>query len=772
MNNMEFHYVGKSVARLDAMEKVTGRAVYSVDVDLPGILHGAVLRSSKPHARILDIDVSEARSMPGVRVVVTGKDVPYNHGMMIRDQPFLAIDRVRYVGEPVAAVAAETEAAAQTAVSRIRVRYEDLPPVFDPRDAIAPGAPILHERLAEYPRSPHYEVVPGTNICVIRTLSRGDVEAGFAESDEIFEDEFYSHAVAHTPMEVHAAVAQYSPVNGEFVVWSATDAPHRRVKEIAEAMSIPQNKVRFLTVFSGGGFGGKGSPVAEVLAVALARFADGRPVKVVFSREEELSSAQTRHAAYLKLKTGVKRDGTLIARSADLLWDKGAYASKGPDVAYRGALTIFGPYRIPHLKLLTRLAYTNKQIAGAYRGYGTSQVAFACESQMDIIARRLGIDPLEIRLKNGYVEGDRFINGQSLVTVGLRECLERAGREIAWGTPKPSSCGPKKIGRGMAAIIKGTATPSISQVLILVNQDGSITVFTGAVEIGAGQKTVLAQIAADAIGADLNSISVPNCDTRSTPFDYGTTSSRVTFHNGNALRIAGDNVRKRILEIAGEILKTDPARLRLSRGKIYEDGVEKSSLQEVVSRKFERGGMIVQEGSYTPADSALLKADPPLQGISAIFWVFAAHAVEVEVDTETGMVKVLKVAAAHDVGRAINPMLCEQQIEGGVLMGLSNALLEEFKMENGRVLNNTLADYKIATSMDLPEIVPIIVETTHPEGPMGAKGIGEPAGSPVAPAIANAVFDAIGVRIKDLPITPEKILAGLRQQSTASLKPQ
>jgi len=762
---MEHQYVGKPVPRLDALEKVTGRAIYSVDVDLPGMLHGAILRSPRPHARILDIDLSEARSMPGVRVVVTGKDVPYTHGMMIMDQPFLAIDRVRYVGEPVAAVAAETQAAAQLALSRIRVRYEDLPAVFDPREAIAPGAPILHERMAEYRRSPVYQVVPGTNICVIRTFSRGDVEAGFADSDEIFEDEFYSHAVSHTPMEVHAAVAQYSPAGGEFVVWSATDAPHRRVKEIAEAMSIPMNKVRFLAAYSGGGFGAKGSPVAEVLAVALARFADGRPVKVVFSREEELSAAQTRHAAYLKLKTGVKRDGTLIARSADLLWDKGAYASKGPDVAYRGALTIFGPYRIPHLHLQTRLVYTNKQIAGAYRGYGTSQVAFACESQIDIIARRLGMDPLEFRLKNGYVEGDRFINGQTLVSVGLQECLERAGREIGWRTPNPSPSGPKKVGRGMAAIIKGTATPSISQVLILVNQDGSITVFTGAVEIGAGEKTVLAQIAADAIGADMDSIAIPNVDTRSTPFDYGTTSSRVTFHNGNAVRIAGEKVRKKILEIAGEILKTDSGRLTLSRGRIYEDGVEKSSLKEVVSRKFERGGMIVQEGSYTTADSTLLKADPPNQAMSAVFWVFAAHAVEVEVDTETGMVKVLKVAAAHDVGRAINPRLCEQQIEGAVIMGLSNALLEEFKMEDGRVLNNNLSDYKIATINDVPSIVPIIVESNHPEGPMGAKGIGEPAGSPVAPAIANAVFDAIGVRIKDLPITPEKILAGLRQQS-------
>ncbi|MEW6334769.1 MAG: molybdopterin cofactor-binding domain-containing protein [Thermodesulfobacteriota bacterium] len=764
---MGTRYIGKSIPRLDGVDKVTGQAVYSVDVELPDMLHAAVLRSTRPHARIVELDVTGARTSPGVRAVVTGKDFPYTHGGMIQDQPFIAIDRVRYVGEVVAAVAAETERAAQAAVARIRVRYEDLPAVFDPKDAVADGAPLLHEGMDGYPRSPLYECIPGTNVCTIRTFAAGDVQAGFAGSDEVFDDEFYIHAVAHTPMETHAAAARRSPADGSYTVWSASDGPHRRGRELADALGLPVNKIQILSTYSGGGFGGKGTLVTEAIVVALAAFTGGRPVKMIFSREEELSASQTRHAAYMRLRTGVKRDGTLVARSADLLWDKGAYASKGPDVTYRGAMTIFGPYRIPNLEVRSRLVYTNKQIAGAYRGYGVTQVTWACEVQMDIIARRLGIDPVALRLKNCYVEDDRFINGQVMKGVGLTETLERAGKEIGWGEALPPASGPMRRGRGIAATLKGTATPTESQCLIIVTVDGSVTLLTSAVEVGAGQHTAMAQIAGETIGVDPSTVRVPNSDTLRTPYDFGTTSSRVTFHNGNAIRRAGAKARRRILEIAGEVLKIDPNRLSLADGRIIEEGVgECSGLREVLAQKFPRGGMIVEAGSYSPAGSELLQAGPGMpQGLSSAFWMFATHAVEVEVDTETGVVKVVKVAAAHDVGRAINPQLCEQQIEGSVVMGISNTLMEEFKLDGGRVLNNTLADYKMATMMDLPEIIPIIVEAGHPEGPFGAKGVGEPAAAPAAPAIANAVFDAIGVRIKDLPITPEKIRAALKERT-------
>ncbi|MBW2307786.1 MAG: molybdopterin-dependent oxidoreductase [Deltaproteobacteria bacterium] len=404
-------------------------------------------------------------------------------------------------------------------------------------------------------------------------------------------------------------------------------------------------------------------------------------------------------------------------------------------------------------------------MSGAYRGFGTTQVTWACEVQMDIIAEKLGMDPLEIRLKNGYIEGDNYINGQVLQGVGLMETLEKSSREINWGQAKPRSAGATIRGRGIATMIKGTNTPTNSYCFIKVNEDASITVLSSVVEIGSGQKTVLAQIAAEAIGVPLESISITNPDTHITPYDFGQTSSRTTYHMGNAIRDASRDVHKKLLEIAGNILKTDPSRLSISDGKVFEEGVgELITLKALLAEKFGgKGGAILGEGHFTPANSHLLDASPGLKGMSSIFWMFATHAAEVEVDTETGVVKVLKIVAAHDVGRAINPLGCEQQIEGAVVMGISNALFEEFMMEKGRILNDTLADYKLATMMDIPEIVPILVETYDQEGPFGAKGVGEPAVAPTAPAIANAIFDAVGVRIKELPITPEKVLAALKE---------
>jgi carbon-monoxide dehydrogenase large subunit len=683
---------------------------------------------------------------------------------MIKDQPFLAVDRVRYVGEPVGVVAAETELRAQEAAERVRVTYEELAAVFDPREALKGGAPVLHPDLGNYWRSSLYEVVPGTNVCLTRRVVLGDTERGFSEADEVFEHEFYIHAVAHSPMETHGAVAQYFPPRDEYILWSATDRPYRLLRELAHALGVSSNQIRFISTYTGGGFGGKGAMVAEVLAVALAKFTKGRPVKVVFSREEELTASQTRHAAFMKLKTGVKRDGTFTARKADVIWDNGAYSSLGPDVAFRGVLTILGPYRIPHMEILSRLVYTNKEIGGAYRGFGTTQVTWACEVQMDMIAERLGIDPLELRLKNGYVDGDLYINGQILRTVGLKETLEKTAQEIGWGQPKPAPRGSRFRGKGMATMLKPTVTPTDSYCFIRVNHDASIVILSGAPEVGGGQKTVMAQMAADVIGIPFSSIVIPNPDTHYTPYDMAVASSRTTYHMGNAIRQAGQEVRRRILESAGRILETDPSRLNLREGKILDErGKELMTLQQLLSKTFgPRGGTILGEGHYSTAKSPLLAASPGRESFSSIFWMFATHAAEVEVDIETGVVKVLKIVAAHDVGRAIHPALCEQQIEGAVVMGLSNTLFEEFKMEKGQILNDTLADYKLATTLDIPQIVPILVETHHQEGPFGAKGVGEPAAAPTAPAIANAIFDAVGVRIKDLPITPEKVLLGLK----------
>jgi CO/xanthine dehydrogenase Mo-binding subunit len=769
MSEMETQYVGKWISRVDGYDKVTGHAVYGFDVDFPGMLFGEALRSPFAHAKIMEIDVSEARRSPGVKAIVTGKDFPFTFGGSLRDQPFLAIDRVRYVGEPVAAVAAETEIAAQEALEKIRVRYEELPAVFDPRAALKEGAPLIHPSLEQYPRSGH-DIVPGTNICTIRTYRLGDTEAGFAEADEVFEDEFNVHAVSHATMEPHTAVAQYFPSGGDYTIWSSTDRPYIVARELVEALSISPNHIRYIVPYVGGSFGGKNNLIAEAIAIALANFAKGRPVKVVFSREEELTATRTRVAAFMKLKTGVTRDGTFTARKAEIIWDSGAYVANASGVAIRGSYTIFGPYRIPNLELISRLVYTNKQISGSYRGFGTTQVTWACESQMDMIAHKLGIDPLEIRLKNGYVEGDHYINGQVLHGVGLKETLEKASLEIGWGETKQQPYMNKRRGKGIAAMLKGTPTPTNSCCFIKVNQDANVTVICSTPETGGGQKTIISQIAADTIGVPLASITVTDTDTSITPYNNAVAGSRTTFHMGNAVLMAGQQVCRKILELAGNILKTEPSRLSLLEGKIFEEGVgERITLKALMAKKFGKTGMdILGEAYYSPSGSTLLAANPDLKGLdgqmSSIFWMFATHAAEVEVDIETGVVKVLKVAAAHDVGRAINPIGCEQQIEGSVLMGLSNALFEEFKMEKGQILNDSLADYKLATFLDLPEIIPILIEVGHKEGPFGAKGIGEPAAAATAPAIANAIFNAVGIRIKDLPITPEKVLAALREK--------
>ena len=768
MAEIRTHYVGGRISRVDALEKVTGHAVYGFDIDLPGMLHGATLRSPLPHARIVGIDVSEAVKAPGVLAVVTGKDFPVTFGSRIKDQPLLAIDRVRYVGEPVAAVAAETEARALEALEKIRVKYDALPAVFDPREALKEEAPRVHPDLAAYPRVGN-DLVPGTNICTLRTYRLGDVEAGFAEADEIFEDEFSAHAVSHATMEPHCAVAQYFAPDGHTTLWSSTDRPYLVLRDLAEALAVPTNRIRVIVPYVGGAFGGKNTLMAEAVAVALSRFTNGRPVKVVFSREEALSATRIRLGAFMRLKTGVKRDGTFTARRADIVWDSGAYLCGKQGVAIRGAYTIFGPYRIPNIELISHLVYTNKEVSGSYRGYGTTQVTWACESQMGIIARKLGIDPLEIRLKNAYVDGDRYINGQVLHGVGLKESLLKASQEIGWTDRAQQPSATKRRGKGMAVTLKGTITPTGSCCFVRVSQDATATVICTVPETGGGQRTVLTQMAADILGLPLDSITVTHPDTSVTPYNDAVGSSRTTFHMGNVLMKACLHVRGKILALAGEILHTDPSRLSLAEGNVVEQGVgNRMTVKALLTEKYGPFMDITGEAYYDPADSPLLAANPGLKGwdskMSSIFWMFATHAVEVEVDTETGVVKILKVAAAHDVGRAINPVGCEQQIEGSVIMGLSNTLFEEFKMEKGRILNDTFADYKLATILDMPRIVPIIVESHHKEAPFGAKGVGEPAAACTAPAIASAIFDAVGIRINDLPLTPEKVLAALKEK--------
>jgi CO/xanthine dehydrogenase Mo-binding subunit len=754
-------YVGKRVRRTDAADKVTGRAVFGSDVGAPGMLQGAVRRSPHAHARVLSIDTRRAAAAPGVRVVVAGRDFPFTFGASIQDQPFLALDRVRYVGEPVAAVAAETELQAQEACDLIEVEYEELPAVLDPRAALADDAPLIHPGLHAYRRGRH-EIVPDSNICTVARYAHGDVAGALAAADFVFEDEFSAHGVGHAALETHAAVVQFDPGTGGYTLWVSSDRPFQLRAELALALGLPSSRVRVLVGQVGGSFGGKNTLVAEAPAVVLARFAGGRPVRVALSREEDLTASQMRMPAIIRLTTGVRRDGTLLARRADLLWDGGAYASNAVGIALRGPKAVFGPYRIPHIEFVSRMVYTNKQITGSYRGYGTTQAAWACESQMDIIARRLGIDPVAIRLRNAYGEGDPWHNGQILHGLNVVETLRRASAEIGWGTEPGAGAPHLRRGRGIATMIKETATPTSSNVVVKLEQDGQVSVLCAAPEIGAGQATVLAQMAADAVGVALEAVSLPATDTATSPYNGPVASSRTTFHMGHAIGRAGSEVRRRALALAAEALGTEADGLDLRDGVVFEGIARRTTLREVLGSFAAEGCSIIAEARYSSAGSPLLKAEPETEWGSSIFHMIATQAVEVEVDTETGVLRVLRVAAAADVGRAVNPTACEQQVEGGVIMGLSNTLFEEFCWEGGRIVNDGFADYKIATMQDTPEIIPILVESAHPDAPFGAKGIGEPAAAATAPAIANALYDAVGVRIYDLPITPAKILEALR----------
>ncbi|NQV06236.1 xanthine dehydrogenase family protein molybdopterin-binding subunit [bacterium] len=749
--------VGRSVPRVDGYEKVTGAHVYGVDIQIAGMLHGAVVRSPHAHARIVSIDTAAAAQAPGVEVIVTGRDFPFLFGGACQDQPYLAIDRVRYIGEPVVAIAARTEAEAQEAVDLVTVEYEELPAVFDMMEALDENAPLVHPDMDTYVKGGHV-IVPHTNINTLWTFQCGDVEAGFAEADHIFEHEFSAHAISPAALEPHVSVAKYDPVTGGYTLWLPTDRPFQMRGELTSSLGVTSDKVRIIVTGVGGSFGGKNTLISETISVALARHSGGRPVRVEFTREEDLVASTTRVPAVMRLKTGVTNDGMLTARTAEIVWDSGAYTANTPGVAIRGSSTIVGPYRVPNVSIESRQVYTNRAITGSYRGYGTTQVTWACESQMDIMAAELGIDPVSFRLRNAYEEGDPYINEQIMHGVGLHESLKRSAEEIGWGEVDRAPAPHLRRGKGIATMIKPTATPTSSNAVIKVEHDGRVTVLVAAPEIGAGQSTVLAQMAADSIGVPLDSIVIPGTDTAFTPFNGPVASSRTTYHVGNAIMLAGAEVREKILRAAGEIMELEPVSLDLMDGVIYHDGERITTVADMLgSFGFLDGYSITAEARYSPKGSPLLKAPGPYEWMSSIFWMFATHAVEVEVDIETGQVRVVKVAAAQDVGRAIHPLGCEQQIEGGVMMGISNGLFEQYKGSGGKIANSSFADYKLATMPDLPEIVPIIVESEHSEAPYGAKGVGEPGAAPTAAAIANALYDAVGIRLMDTPLTAESI---------------
>lgn len=770
MSNKErkLESIGQSPVRLDAREKVTGRTLYAVDLKMAGMLYAKVLRSPHPHARILHIDATKARSLPGVVAVVTGKDFPGSLGATVQDQSFLAGDKVRFVGDAVAAVAAVNLDTAEEALSLIHVEYELLPALFDPVEAMKSREVLIHENLSQYAVASGIFPVPGTNICNHFKLRKGDPERGFNESDLVLEDTYRSHMVQHAHLEPHAAIAQVDP-SGKILIWSNTQTPYFNRKALAKALNLPLNQVRIMCTALGGGFGGKSYLKAEPISVALALKTRGRPVKLVYTREEEFGVAPVRHPTIVRCKTGMKKDGTWLAQETELIFDTGAYADIGPRVCRNAGFSAAGPYQVPNVRIDSYCVYTNHPIGGAFRGFGIPQVSWAIESHLDVMAEKLGLDPVEVRLKNAVEEGSLSVTGQVLHSVGLKETLRQAAEKIGWR----KASGPYR-GKGIACMHKSTVTPSSSAAFVKLNEDASVTLLCSAVEMGQGSSTILAQIASEELGIPVEKISMVRPDTDVTPYDMASVSSRSTFFVGNAVRRAAADAREQLLQIAAEILEANSQDLVIEAGKVMVRGVPEKAIPiaelplgeafYVGAKGRGRGRPVLGRGSFTVEDATPLDRETGQGKNPSAFWMYATQAAEVEVDPRSGRVKVLRISSAHDVGKSIHPVAIEGQIQGALVMGVGTALWEEMELEKGRVKNPSFAEYKLPSALDAPEMIPIIVEELHAQGPYGAKGLGEPALAPTAAAIANAIYAAVGVRVKDLPITPEKILEGLRKK--------
>lgn len=759
---MEYSVVGKRLPRIDAYGKALGQAQYIEDIVLPGMLFGKILRSPHPHAKILNIDTSKAEKLRGVKGIVTGKEIPrktYGIVPKAHDEYALAIDKVRYIGDDVAAVAAIDEDIAQEALSLIEVEYEVLPAVFDPEEAIKPDAPLIHD--------------VERNISAKILKNFGDVDKGFAEADFVREDRFYHQAVNHAPLEPHGAVAVYDG-RGKFTVWSSTQIPFFMRRNLAKTLDVPERDIRVIKPTVGGGFGQKLDLFAKDFAAAWLARKTGRPVKIIYNREEVFTCTRQRHPMVIYVKTGIKKDGTITAQHCRIYADGGAYNSTAPLIITLSAYFMMIPYMIHNLRFEGHHVYTNKPVGGAMRGHGIPQVRFACESSLDMIAEQAGLDPVELRLKNALHANVEHPAKYKIYSCGLSEAIEKTADALQWKERWGKL--PKGRGIGIAASAYPSGLNNMSHIgagaMVKIQQDDySVTIYSGAADIGQGAESMLAQIAAEVLGVTLDDMRVVAADTELTPLDSGTFGSGVTFRAGNAMRLAALDARKQIAEVVAEKFEVSPDDLVFRDRRIFVKGSPDKGISwseaikavqyadkpmPIVGRGFyhvdsvEPTTLLTQEGNFSPAYS------------------FMAQGAEVEVDLETGDVKVLKVVAGHDCGMALNPISVEGQLEGSVAGGTGQAIYENIDWDEGRIRNANFLDYKMLTSLEMPEVVNIEVFTHDPNGPFGAKEAGEGTIIPTAACIANAVYNATGVRIKELPITPEKILKGLEEQQKAA----
>jgi CO/xanthine dehydrogenase Mo-binding subunit len=759
-----FTVVGRSVRRTDALEKVTGRARYLSDMELPGMAHARLLRSPYAHARLGRVEVSAARHVPGVYAVLAAPDLTFCdpwYGPALRDRPLLASEVVRYEGEPVVAVAAVDEATAAEALDLVEIDYEELPAVTTLEEALAPGAPLVHT--AE-PLAGHFSDLstlrakPGTNICHQFDYARGDVAAALAGAHLVLEDEYTFPRIQHYSMEPHGALAQWDDEGG-LTVWAGTQNPFSVRAELAKIFSLNASRIRIAVPLLGGGFGGKTYAKLEPLAAALARVA-GRPVRLLASVEDAFRTVR-RCSARVRLRLGFHRDGRIAALACEADFDVGAYADIAPRVIQKGTYTTTGPYRVSHVKLHSNAVYTNTTPGGAFRGFGVPQLVWGVESMMDIAADRLGCDPVDLRRQNLLAHGEEFAPGDTPVDGKLEESLGRLAEAIQWS----AAAAPGRA-KGIAAMMKASVAPSVSEAIVRLHADGSANVLVSTVEMGQGARTVMAQIAAEVLALPLDRVRVVSPDTSVTPYDQTSSSSRSTTMVGRAVQEAAQDVVDQLRKIGADMLGVPTTTLTVIDGAVV-GGERRVAYPDVLDHHFGmRGGELIGRGIVAPG-----RAKTALGG-STPFWEVAMGGAEITLDEETGAIAIESYASVSDVGRCINPQQCAAQDEGAVMQGLGHTLFEEMVYECGQLLNADLAGYRVPRAGDLPaRLETLFVENGDGAGPFGAKGVGEGGLIPVSPAVGNALARLTGVRLRELPLTPERVWRALRARPRPASNP-
>ncbi|MCZ6625488.1 MAG: xanthine dehydrogenase family protein molybdopterin-binding subunit [Deltaproteobacteria bacterium] len=737
---MTYRTVGKPLPRVEGLDKVKGRTQYAGDLSIQGTLWGKILRSPVPHARIIRIDTSKAKNLPGVHTVLSGMDLPPVFvGTRMKDMPVLARERVRFVGDPVAAVAAEGRDVADEALNLIDVEYEELPAVYDPVKALCPTAPLIHEDRSQYKNAPSVpEGIP--NLQSIMEWKNGELEAGFKRAARIFEHTFHTQLTHHGYLEPHACTVRIDP-SGKVEVWASNKAPYGLRDQLAQDLGIARERIKVHIMSVGGDFGGKVSLVDVPIGYFLAE-RSRKPVKMVLDYGEELLAAAHRHPAVITLRTGVQQDGTLCAIEAKITFSGGAYAAfkANPYVTVLGGRRLASYYRVPAIHVITYCAYTNQVPCTQSRTPGSPQIVFAMESQIDIIASELGLDPVKFRMQNLLKDGDASPLGEKWQHILFRQTLKKAVKASGWGKSRP----PKYCGRGVALYERGTPSGKASAAITL-DGDGRITILTGVPDVGPGFYTVIQQIVSETFGVSPNRIQVRFEDTDSLPYDPGTGGSKSTNTSGHAVYKAAREVREKLIALAGHQLGCPSEKVRQNGNQFVGQGHKRISFQKLAGIAVaENGGPIFHMTMHEPADH------PPVTA-------FAAQVVEVEVDPDTGQIKVKKITTAHDTGTVLNSLTYQGQVDGGVIMGLGFALMEETPMEDGHITTLNLGDFKIPCIKEIPKLTTVLLESPTGPVPYHGKAVGELPNVPTAAAIANAVADAVGVRAFELPITAEKL---------------